>query len=237
MSARRFPVVVAFAVAVLLAFTGCAPKFVPDPLLLTAEEVGGGKIVPLDARSGNVATPCGPDDPANYDSPPALWLSDRDNDVVYRENLVRYDQEDRSIVIGIMSSGRERNPSLLMRKDLESPHCGPDVGRTDPRFEDWVVSEIEGYPDNSFAFQSVMWRVGFDGLPLPAAPVVREGVGVYSTARVYTVVGDKTVMIRINSHDPEPPSADELRVLWEKQIAKIEAAEAENAAVTDAPSG
>ena len=225
---------VLFGLAVCV--TGCASEepvttFVePSPVLLTAEEAGGGEQAPLVVRTEEAteysshwrAAMCGPESAASV---PAEVRGD----VEYLPYMVRYQQGDRSVVIGIIDQyvgyGEIDNPFYSMRSNLEN---GCKNGVSWPwgdggAYAAQVSSEIDGYPEDSFAFQSSEWfSDGEAGLEFPDDPTAADVARVSSTSRVYTRVGDYVLVIKIDQESAEIPSADELRDLWEKQMAKLE---------------
>ncbi|WP_165867180.1 hypothetical protein, partial [Schaalia canis] len=59
--------------------------------------------------------------------------------------------------------------------------------------------------------------------PPPPEPVVEEGRFIRTTARAYGIVDGTYIMVRIDLENTsvEPPTEEELRALWDAQVAKV----------------
>ncbi|WP_165867175.1 hypothetical protein, partial [Schaalia canis] len=86
---------------------------------------------------------------------------------------------------------------------------------------DWRVTPLD-FGEGIAAFQAVYWE-GKGLTPPPPEPVVEEGGFIRTTARAYGIVDDTYIMVRIDLKNVsvEPPSEEELRALWDAQVAKV----------------
>ncbi|WP_165867149.1 hypothetical protein, partial [Schaalia canis] len=86
---------------------------------------------------------------------------------------------------------------------------------------DWRVTPLD-FGEGIAAFQAVYWE-GKGLTPPPPEPVVEEGRFIRTTARAYGIVDDTYIMVRIDLENSsvEPPTEEELRALWDAQVAKV----------------
>ena len=150
--------------------------------------------------------------------------------------MARYDDDGQSVVIGVWpqwkngSARIDDRPFVDMRSSLDGVNRSYKNAEDEVRHIRMRGTEIKGYPANAFAFNAVEWRVNREHesgrlQSAPLDPANERVVRIDSTARVYGLLDDHVVMIRIdrvNTDDPEPPSEEDLRSLWDKQVAKIE---------------
>lgn len=217
-STRRVLAAVATSVVAAAALAACTPEDSPSdgatsttsPVLLTAHEAGGGKRVSLDETDRQAATQCGPD------------LHDLASKRESPEDLVRYDDGTRSIVLGVWPEPPSADSLLTgMRDQLDGPTCQGSTGS--PRRSDWRTEPVTGLSDYAVAFRAVTWYTRDSQATVAPSPSPADGVTIRSTARAYGIVDDHVVMVRLDDATPTPPSADELRTLWDKQVAKVRA--------------
>ncbi|WP_165867171.1 hypothetical protein, partial [Schaalia canis] len=99
----------------------------------------------------------------------------------------------------------------------------PPKERVGDDSEDYVFERLEGYPEEVLAFQSVSWNaLGRDPLPVlrddyANTPNIRTN----STARAFGIFEDHFITVMIDDPSDQPPTEEELRALWDAQVAKM----------------
>lgn len=213
----RFFIYTGGIVACLLTLTSCIahdPVTLPNDILLTAAEVGGGKLTPTDEVELYSASSCGPDSVNLY------------NHGNYSSHVAQYANDGQTIVVGLWEDGgsrmRERIEYARLEAELNMPCLmgrEGSPGLPADSVNDQRVTILD-FGDDTFAFQYIGWYNVKGSAPL--APTLGPDFRVFSTARVYGVVDNMYIMVRIdyNNIHTHAPSEEELRALWEAQIAK-----------------
>ncbi|RRC94418.1 hypothetical protein, partial [Schaalia canis] len=185
----------------------------PDLMLLTAKEAGGGVQTPIQGEDMSTAADCGPDDTIYYPEPYATPYA------------VKYISGDRRIVLGVwdfLDGSFDFGPpeiDRLARGDYCRLGKAYLVAKGATPTTDWRVTPLD-FGEGIAAFQAVYWE-GKGLTPPPPEPVVEEGRFIRTAARAYGIVDDTYIMVRIDlkNSSVEPPSEEELRALWDAQVA------------------
>ncbi|MDO4259257.1 MAG: hypothetical protein Q4C87_07035 [Actinomycetaceae bacterium] len=186
----------------------------PRVELLTLDEALGGDGVLSPLPGLDESTTCGPD--WGYIFPPTEGEATPDT--------VQFDQGDRWIALGVWDNHDGRNTSrfqgIVDRLPTEMCRLGRNSSEAASESSiDWRVYPVD-MGKGLVAFQAVEWSLTTGDVP-PSTPVPREDLQVRSTARVYGIVNGKLVMARISHYKAEAPLPEDLKVLWDAQVAKV----------------
>ncbi|RRC94504.1 hypothetical protein [Schaalia canis] len=187
----------------------------PRVELLTADELKTAEPAVREEYYIGSSTRCGPDE--NGKLPSALEKT---------PNVTYFEQDERRIIIGVWDEEDSR-PSQTLEDIVNGiTHDKCRLGKAyftalgeKYSSSQWRVDPLN-FGQDVVAFRAIEWAVRPEN-PVPPAPVKREGVEVYSTARAYGIVDGKLVMVRIDDTTVEPPSEAELRALWNAQAGKV----------------
>ncbi|MDO4260410.1 MAG: hypothetical protein Q4C87_12905 [Actinomycetaceae bacterium] len=143
-------------------------------------------------------------------------------------NIITYEQESRWVTVAVWENDSDQYAHSIadINKTMHTPYCllGPKAtsaleGKEQEYIDEWRVYPLDFGADIA-AFRSVQWRFN-SPKNAPPAPIAGEDMLIYSTARVYGIVNGRFVRVAISRNTPEIPSDDELRALWDAQVAKI----------------
>lgn len=197
-----------------LALSGCAEQPSQPEYLLTAEEAGFAEQEPRDVEKGTV-NECGPD--ISGLNAPGYFT--------YEQNFIGYrNEQGTSVGIGVLPV-KNAFPHTIddIRERFNEECLHPDD--TAPPSRSWQMQELEGFGEESFAYQSVYWEALQDEAgnypEVPDAPESDDGLSVTSTARVFGIHDGYLVRIQLDSKGLEPPSEAWLRELWDVQTEKL----------------
>lgn len=196
---------------------------ITNPALLTAQEIGPNATFVSNELGDTSFSTGGPE-----------W-----GDIMFLDvdlsNVAFFENGDETVVVGYWPVTRETIGDYM----VEETHVWMDrlpeyIRRTDQNYvsravdgsDDWRIWEVPDI-DGGYGFQGTSWFSSYygDHGGLPVSIEDRrddDKIDTSSTARAYGLIDDYFVMVRIDNNNFDPPTDEQLRSLWNKQLAKIQ---------------
>ncbi|WP_165867170.1 hypothetical protein, partial [Schaalia canis] len=138
--------------------------------------------------------------------------------------IAQYTNGARVVAVGIWpTDGFETDYVPSANREIDHCLSLPPKERMGNDSRDYVIERLEGYPDEVLAFQQVAWQApGPDDLPISRDDYVNNPhVIAISTARAFGIFEDHFITVMIDDPSDQPPTEEELRALWDAQVAKM----------------